>query len=242
MFHSILKKEISSFFSSVTGYLVIGVFLLATGLMLWVIPGTYNIIDGGYAQLNGLFELAPWLFLFLCPAITMKAIAEEKMEQTWDLMISKPVGVTKIVLAKYAASWLLVLMALLPTLISLISVYYIAEPVGNVDLGAFWGSFTGLLLLAAVYLAIGIFASSLSKSQVLAFIIAFGMSFFIYYGFDLIAMFFYSGANIHAVESLGMHFHYKSISRGVLDSTDLLYFLVVCTLFLYLTVRKLKIK
>jgi ABC-2 type transport system permease protein len=242
MFYSIFKKEISSFFSSLTGYLVIGVFILAINLMLWVIPGTYNIIDSGYAQLNGLFELAPWLFLFLCPAVTMRAIAGEKLDHTWDLLISKPTSITKIVLAKYFASLLLVVLALLPTLISLISVYHIAEPVGNVDLGAFWGSFLGLILLAAVYLAIGVFASALSNNQVFAFILALSMSFFLYYGLDLIALFFHSGAKMSSIQNLGMHAHYTSISRGVIDSVDILYFLTVGILCLYLTVKKLSIK
>jgi len=242
MLTAIIKKEIIAFFSSLTAYIVMAVFLVATGLMLWIIPGQYNIIDAGYANVDGLFMLAPWLFLFLCPAITMKAIAEERQSGTWDLLITRPVGIARIVIAKFLASWLLVVFALIPTIIFYISVYYIAEPLGNVDSGAFWGSFAGLILLAGVYVAIGIFASSLSKNQVFAFVIALTASFLLYYGFELFAMLFHSGSTILLLENLGIHAHYKSISRGVIDSRDLAYFIFAGGLFLYFTIQKLSIK
>jgi ABC-2 type transport system permease protein len=242
MLSAIIKKEIHSFFSSLTGYMVIAVFLLTTGLMLWVIPGQFNIIDVGYANVDGLFVLAPWLFLFLCPAITMKAIAEERQNGTWDLLITRPIGIPKIVFGKFLASWLLVIFAIIPTIIFYISVYYIAEPLGNIDSGVFWGSFSGLILLAAVYVSVGIFASSLSINQVFAFIIALTSSFLLYYGFELLSTFFQSGSTILLIDNLGIHAHYKSISRGVVDSRDLAYFVLVSSLFIYFTIRKLKIK
>ena len=242
MLSAIIKKEINTFFSSLTAYIVIAVFLVATGLMLWVIPGQYNIIDAGYANLDGLFVLAPWLFLFLCPAITMRAIAEERQNGTWDLLITRPLGIPRIVAGKFVASWLLVIFALLPTIIFYITVYFIAEPLGNVDSGAFWGSFAGLILLAGVYVAVGIFASSLSKNQVFAFIIALSASFLLYYGFELISMFFHAGSTISLIESMGIHAHYKSISRGVIDSRDLAYFIFVSGLFLFFSIKKLSIK
>ena len=242
MLSAIIKKEINTFFSSLTAYIVIAVFLVATGLMLWVIPGQYNIIDAGYANLDGLFVLAPWLFLFLCPAITMRAIAEERQNGTWDLLITRPLGIPRIVAGKFVASWLLVIFALLPTIIFYITVYFIAEPLGNVDSGAFWGSFAGLILLAGVYVAVGIFASSLSKNQVFAFIIALSASFLLYYGFELISMFFQAGSTISLIESMGIHAHYKSISRGVIDSRDLAYFIFVSGLFLFFSIKKLSIK
>ncbi|MDD2286794.1 MAG: gliding motility-associated ABC transporter permease subunit GldF [Paludibacter sp.] len=242
MLTAIIKKEINTFFSSLMGYIVIAVFLIATGLMLWVIPGQYNIIDAGYAHVDGLFVLAPWLFLFLCPAITMRAIAEERQNGTWDLLITRPVGVSRIVAGKFLASWLLVIIALLPTILFYISVYYIAEPFGNVDSGAFWGSFAGLILLAGIYVAIGIFASSLSKNQVFAFIMTLSASFLLFYGFELISLFFQSGSTILLIENLGIHAHYKSISRGVIDSRDLTYFFFMSGLFIFFTIRKLSIK
>ncbi len=242
MLSVIFKKEIKSYFNSTVACLIIAVFLLATGLMLWVVPGQYNIIESGYANLDGLFELAPWLFLFLCPAITMRSIAEEKQNATWESLLSKPIGVSRIVLGKFLAAWTLVILALLPTLIFYFSVRYIAEPLGNVDTGAFIGSFVGLVLLAALYVAVGIFSSSLTKNQVFAFIVAITISFLIYYGFELASMFFHQGMHISFFESLGVHYHYKSLSRGVLDSRDLIYFLMISTSFILLAILKLKIK
>ncbi len=242
MLSVIFKKEIKAYFNSTIAYLIIAVFLLGTGLMLWVIPGRYNIIENGYANLDGLFELAPWLFLFLCPAITMRSIAEEKQNATWEILISKPIGITKIVLGKFLAAWVLVILALLPTLIFYFSVRYIAEPIGNVDTGAFIGSFLGLIFLAALYVSVGVFSSSLTKNQVLAFVVAITISFLMYYGFELAAMFFHQGMYISFFESLGVHYHYKSLSRGVLDSRDLIYFLTISISFIVLSVLKLKIK
>ena len=237
---SILKKELRSFFSNATGYIVIGIFWLLTGLFLWVIPGEYNILDNGYANVDGLFYLAPWLFLFLCPAVTMRLFAEEKQTGTWELLTTKPISKFQLAVGKYLSGWILVSIALLPGLLYYFSVYFLAEPVGNVDSGAFWGSFIGLFLLAAVYVAIGTFSSSLSNNQIVSFIVAVVLSFFFYYGFDLIANYLNSGQGIQFVESLGIHSHYKSISRGVIDSRDVLYFLVLSGGFLWITVLKIK--
>ncbi|HEY5507490.1 MAG TPA: gliding motility-associated ABC transporter permease subunit GldF [Paludibacter sp.] len=237
---SIFRKELRSFFSNATGYIVIGIFLLLTGLFLWVIPGQYNIIDAGYANVDGLFYLAPWLFLFLCPAVTMRLFAEEKQTGTWELLVTKPLSRLQLVLGKYFAGWVLVALALLPTLIYYFSVSYLAEPVGNVDSGAFWGSFIGLFFLAGVYVAIGTFSSSLSNNQIISFVVALVLSFFFYYGFDLLASFFTSGQAIQYMESIGINSHYKSMSRGVIDSRDLIYFVSVSVFFILATVRKIK--
>lgn len=237
---SIFRKELRSFFSNATGYIVIGIFLLLTGLFLWVIPGQYNIIDAGYANVDGLFYLAPWLFLFLCPAVTMRLFAEEKQTGTWELLVTKPLSRLQLVLGKYFAGWVLVALALLPTLIYYFSVSYLAEPIGNVDSGAFWGSFIGLFFLAGVYVAIGTFSSSLSNNQIISFVVALVLSFFFYYGFDLLASFFTSGQAIQYMESIGINSHYKSMSRGVIDSRDVIYFVGVSVVFILATVRKIK--
>ena len=237
---SILKKEFSSFFSNATGYIVIGIFLTLTGLFLWVIPGEYNVFDNGYANLDGLFYLAPWLFMFLCPAVTMRLFAEEKQTGTWELIITKPISKSQIVLGKYLAALLLVLTALLPTLIYYFSISNLAEPAGNVDSGAFWGSFIGLIFLAASYVAIGTFASSLSKNQIVSFVLAIVISFFFYYGFEVLTSFITSGQSIQILDTLGIHAHYKSMSRGVIDSRDLLYFIVLSSGFLAATVWKIR--
>jgi ABC-2 type transport system permease protein len=237
---SIFRKELSAFFSNAAGYIVIGIFLLLTGLFLWVIPGEYNILDNGYANLDSLFVLSPWLFLFLCPAVSMRLLAEEKQTGTWELLITKPLGGWQLVLGKYLAGWVLVVLALLPAMLYYASVSCLAEPVGNVDSGAFWGSFTGLALLAAVYIAIGAFASSLSKNQVVAFILSLTLCFLLYYGFDLFASFFSGGQAIQTLRQFGIYEHYKSMSRGVLDSRDLAYFFLVVFVFLSLTRWKIK--
>ena len=237
---SILKKEFSSFFSNATGYIVIGIFVTLTGLFLWIIPGEYNVFDNGYANLDGLFYLAPWLFLFLCPAVTMRLFAEEKQTGTWELIITKPISKIQIVLGKYIAAWLLVLAALLPTLFYYFSISNLAEPAGNVDSGAFWGSFIGLIFLAASYVSIGTFASSLSKNQIVAFVLAIVISFFFYYGFEVLTSFITAGQTIQVFETLGIHAHYKSMSRGVIDSRDLLYFIVLSSGFLAATVWKIR--
>lgn len=237
---AILKKELSSFFSTATGYIVIGIFLLLTALFLWVIPGEFNVLMSGYANLDGLFYLAPWLFLFLCPAVSMRLFAEEKQTGTWELIKTKPFSNIQIVLGKFFAAWILAILSLLPTLIYYLTIRHLAEPFGNVDSGAFWGSFVGLFFLAAIYVSIGTFASSLSKSQIVSFIIALFLCFFMYYGFDVLTTFFSSGSFIEIIENLGIYKHYKSISRGVIDSRDLVYFLTTICVFVLLTVLKIR--
>jgi len=236
----ILRKELRTFFSNATGYIVIGIFLLLTGLFLWVIPGEYNVLDAGYANVDGLFYLAPWLFLFLCPAVTMRLFAEEKQTGTWELLSTRPISKLQIVLGKYFAGWVVVSLALVPALLYYFSVAYMAEPIWNVDSGAFWGSFIGLFFLSAVYVAIGTFSSSLSNNQIVSFVVAVVLSFFCYYGFDLLGSFFTSGEAIQLIESAGIQTHYKSMSRGVIDSRDLVYFFVLSTFFLSATVWKIK--
>ena len=236
---SIFYKELRSFFSNATGYIVIGIFLVLTGLFLWVLPGQFNILDSGYANIDGLFYIAPWLFLFLCPAVSMRLFAEEKQTGTWELLVTKPISKWSIVFGKYLAGWVLVLLSLLPTVVYYFSVSYIAEPQGNVDSGAFWGQFLGLVFLSAVYVAIGTFASSLSSNQIISFVVAVVISFFMLYGFDLLTGFFKSGSTIQTLELLGINAHYKSISRGVVDSRDIAYFLLVSLVFLFFTKSKI---
>lgn len=231
----LLKKELRSFFSSATGYIVIGVFLLITGLFLWVFPGEYNILDSGYAQLDGLFSLAPWLYLFLVPAVTMRMFAEEKRNGTMELLYTKPLSELEIVLGKYLAGVVLVMLSLVPTIIYFFTVYYLAEPLGNVDSGAFWGSFIGLFFLAAIYVSIGLFASSLTENQIISFILAMFLCFVFYSGFDLVASLFKSGKIISAIGAFGINQHYESMSRGVVDSRDVIYFLSVSALFVFST-------
>ncbi|MDX9880906.1 MAG: gliding motility-associated ABC transporter substrate-binding protein GldG [Prolixibacteraceae bacterium] len=241
--YSLFKKEISGFFGSLTGYLVMVVFLLANGLFLWVFPGNYNILEGGYAHLDGLFALAPWVYLFLVPAVTMRLFAEEKRMGTLELLVTRPLSAPEMVAAKYLAGLVLVIFSLLPTLLYFYSVYQLGNPVGNIDTGGTWGAFIGLFFLAAIYVAIGILASSLTDNQIFAFILAMALSFLAYLGFDLIGSTNLSPVLQSTIIGLGINEHYLSVSRGVVDSRDLLYFIVSVLLLLYLTglnVRKHK--
>jgi ABC-2 type transport system permease protein len=229
---TLFKKEISGFFSSLTGYVVIAVFLLLTGLFMWVIPGQFNVIDNGYATLDTLFAIAPWVFLFLVPAITMRMISEEKRTGTLDLLYTRPINELQIILAKFLASWALVLFSLLPTLVYFWSVSRMGSPQGNVDMGGTWGSYIGLFFLGGIYAAIGIFASSLSGNQIVAFILAVFAAFLMYMGFEFFSDLAGSGRTGFFISRLGIGYHYNSISRGVLDSRDILYFLGVMGIFI----------
>jgi ABC-2 type transport system permease protein len=228
---AIFKKEITGFFSSLTGYIVIIVFLLVNSLFMWVFPGEWNILDSGYAGLDTLFFLSPWIFLFLVPAVTMKMIAEEKRLGTLELIYSKPVTERGIVYGKYFVSVVLVLLALLPGVIYYISVYFLGESPGNLDKGGTLGAFIGLFFLATVYASAGLFASSLTDNQVIAFIIAVLISFFLFMGFDSFA--YLPGLkNIDEfVIRMGINEHYKSMSRGVIDFRDMVYFAAVVIVF-----------
>ena len=235
--YSLLKKEITSFFGSLTGYVVIFVFLLATGLFLWVFPGNYNITEGGYASLDGLFSLAPWVYLFLVPAITMRLFAEEKRMGTMEVLLTRPLSVYKIVMAKYFAGLILVTISLIPTFIYFYSIYSLGNPIGSIDIGGTLGAYIGLFFLAAIYVAIGLLASSMTDNQIFSFILAMGLSFLAYLGFDLLGAMQLPSAVQQVITSFGINEHYNSISRGVIDSRDLVYFLATITLLLFITSR-----
>ncbi|NSW93737.1 MAG: gliding motility-associated ABC transporter permease subunit GldF [Bacteroidales bacterium] len=220
----IFRKEIAGFFSSFTGYMVIIVFLLINSLFMWVFPGEWNILDSGYAGLETLFFLSPWVFLFLVPAVTMKMFAEEKRTGTIELIYSKPVTERGIVYGKFLASVVLILLALLPGIIYYFSVYALGETPGNLDKGGTWGAFTGLFFLASVYVAAGLFSSSVTDNQVVAFILAVLLCFFLFAGFDSIAYLPGVKKFDEFVIRLGINEHYKSISRGVIDIRDISYF------------------
>jgi len=227
----IFKKEINGFFSTLTGYIVIAVFLLVNSLFMWVFPGEWNILDSGYASLDTLFFISPWVFLFLVPAVTMRMIAEEKRLGTLELIYSRPLTERQIIYGKYLASVALVLLALIPTIICFISVYILGETPGNLDEGATWGAFIGLFFLAAVYASVGLFASSLTDNQVIAFIVAVLISFILFSGFDSLAYLPGLKKADEIVIRLGINEHYKSMSRGVLDLRDVLYFGAVVVIF-----------
>jgi ABC-2 type transport system permease protein len=230
---ALYKKEILGFLSTLTGWVVIGIFLTITGLFLWVLPTGMNVLDSGYASLSGLFSLAPFVFLFLVPALTMNSFAEEKRSGTLELLLVRPLRDGQIIFAKYLAAFTLVVLSLLPTLIYYFSVSRLGFPSGDIDSGGFMGSFAGLLFLGSAFAAIGIFASSLTGNPIISFLTAALLSAFVYMGFDFLAPLF-SGKELF-VSALGISAHYASMSRGVIDTRDILYFLSLDLLFLALS-------
>lgn len=232
--YSILKKEINSFFASPIGYLVIAVFLLLNGLFLWLFKGEFNILDNGFADLSSFFLLAPWIFIFLIPAVTMRSFSDEKKQGTLELLLTKPIGHYQIVLGKYFGTLILVIIAILPTLLYVYAISKLGNPEGNLDMGSIIGSYIGLLFLAAAYAAIGLFASSLSDNQIVAFIVAVFICFFFYFGFEGLSNYKLFGDTFY-IEKLGMSSHFESMGRGVIDTRDLIYFLSVTTIFIVLT-------
>ncbi len=232
---TLFKREVRSFFGSFTGYAVIIVFIMLTGMFMWVFNGQMNVLESGYASLETLFSIAPWVFLFLVPAITMRMIAEERKSGTLELLFTRPLNEMQIVIAKFLASWVLILTALIPTLVFYISVWFLGSTPGNIDTGGTWGSYIGLAFLGGIYAAIGVFSSSLTSSQIIAFINSVLLCFLLYLGFDLIATLTDSGEIALFISQLGIDYHYKSMSRGVIDSRDLVYFISVIFLFLFLT-------
>lgn len=225
---ALLKKEITSFFASPIGYLVLAIFLIINGLFLWLFKNEFNILDYGFADLTSFFTLAPWVLIFLIPAVTMRSFSEEKRQGTLELLLTRPITKLQIVLGKYCGAVVLIVLALIPTLLYVYTVYQLGNPSGNLDIASTIGSYIGLLFLVASYTAIGIFSSSLSKNQIVAFIISVFTCLFFYIGFESLAAFI-------AVDDLGMQAHYESLSRGIIDTRDLLYFLSVTIIFILLT-------
>ena len=233
--YTLFIKEIRSFLNSLIGYIVIAVFLLINGLFLWVFPMDFNILNFGYATLDSLFILSPFVFLFLIPALTMRTFSEEKRTGSHEMLFTKPLTNIQIILAKYLAGLSLVVFSLLPTLVYFFSVYYLGYPQGNIDVGGTVGSYIGLLLLGASFVAIGVFCSSLTDNQIVSFILAVFLCLFFYLCFEFIYGLALFGKVDLFIQSLGMHSHYKSLSRGVIDTRDLVYFLSLIVLFLLLT-------
>ncbi|MDD3568646.1 MAG: gliding motility-associated ABC transporter permease subunit GldF [Bacteroidales bacterium] len=233
--YAIFIKELNSFFSSLTGLIAAIVFLVVNGLFIWVFPGELNVLDGGYSTLDTLFIMAPWIFLFLVPAIAMRTFSEEKRTGTIELLLTRPITDVHLILGKYFAVVTLVIIILLPSLIFFLSVYLLGSPVGNIDTGGTWGSYIGLFFLAAGYAAIGVFASSLTQNHIVSFIVGILISFFLYIGLESIASVYLLKDVEHILVSLGINEHYQSLSRGVIDSRDIIYFVGLSAFFILLT-------
>lgn len=235
---AVLEKELRSFFSTLTGPIVIAVYLILTASFLWLIPGENNVLWGGYANLDGLFSLAPWLFLFLIPAITMRTFSDEYRQGTVEILRTRPIHPYSIVVSKYLASLIIALISLLFTLFYLLAVCYLGTPFANIDLGGFFGSFIGLIFLACLYTAIGVFFSSLSDNPIISFVGSAFLCFVFYYGFEMLS---FIPANVNVkdfISSMGIAYHYDSMSRGVIDFSDNWYFITISQFFLFITFRK----
>jgi ABC-2 type transport system permease protein len=203
----VFRKELSYYFSTPIAYIVIGLFLLAVSLFLWVIPGQWNVIESGYAQVDGLFELTPWLLMLVCPALTMRLFAEERQSGTWILLRAQPIPIWKVVLTKYLAAYTLIIIALLPCIVHYFIVFYMAEPIGNIDSGQFIGSMMGLVFLSASFIGISMLCSTFTSSQIVSYILGAVGCFILYW--------------------LTLQDHYSSISRGVVDLRDIIFFVSI---------------
>ncbi len=228
---ALFKKELTGFLGSLLGYIVIGVFLLVNGLLLWALPFN-NVLDFGYATIDPLFVNAPYVFLLLIPAVTMRTFAEEKKSGTIETLFTKPISDIRIIMAKYLASLVLVILSLLPTLLYVYTAGSLANPKWDVDFGAIWGSYIGLLFLASVYISVGIFSSTLTDNQIISFIYSVSICLFLTFGMSEIANFNSVRVIDLLILNLGLAEHYNSISRGVIDTRDVLYFLGANAFFL----------
>ena len=228
-------KEINSFLSSLIGYIVITIFLTAVGLFMWVFPGELNLLDAGYANIDTLFIVAPWVFMFLIPAVTMRMFADEKKSGTIELLLTRPLTDLQIIAGKYLAGLTLVILSLLPSLVYYYSAHTLGNPSGNIDTGGMWGSYLGLLFLAAAYVAIGIFSSSITENQIIAFIISVFLCFFFFIGFESISTLALFGKIDNIILQFGINEHYISMSRGVIDTRDVIYYISLISIFLLFT-------
>ncbi len=234
---AIFIKELNGFFSSLTGYLVIGIFLIITSLFIFIFKGEYNILDYGFADLAPFFLIIPWLFMFLIPAITMRSFTIERNLGTLEMLSTRPISTKKLIAGKYLAALVLIIIALIPTLIYVYSLGQLGETTNNLDYGSTFGSYLGAILLAMSYTAIGVFSSTVTSNQIVAFLLAAVLCFIFYFGFDGLNNYL---ADNDFLASLGLKYHYESMARGVLDTRDIIYFLSVAVLFFALSEISLK--
>ena len=230
----VFRKEINSFLNSLIAYIIIIVFLTGIGLIMWVFPET-SVLEYGYADLGALFSFGPYVFMFLIPAITMRMFAEEKKAGTLEILFTKPLRDWEIVLGKYFAGFALVFFSILPTLLYYFTIYKLGNPQGNIDTAGTMGSYVGLLLLGGVFTSIGIFSSAITENQVIAFIVAVFMCFIVFSGFNSLASIDLWGRNTLFIEQIGILYHYNSLSRGLIDSVNLVYFFSVIAIMLLTT-------
>ncbi|UII32535.1 gliding motility-associated ABC transporter permease subunit GldF [Fulvivirga ulvae] len=230
----VFVKELNSFLNSLIAYIVISVFLTGIGLLMWVFPET-SVLEYGYADMETLFSLGPYVFMFLIPAITMRMFAEEKKAGTIEMLVTKPLTDWQIIFGKFLSGFALVIFSVIPTIIYYWSVYQLGNPIGNIDTAGVLGSYIGLILLGGVFTSIGIFSSAISTNQIVSFIIAVFFCFIVYSGFESIASINDWGVLSSFIEQLGILYHYAAMSKGLVDTRDVIYFLSVITVMLLST-------
>jgi ABC-2 type transport system permease protein len=237
---AIFRREITSFFTTATGMLALGLFLAINGLLLWVFKGPYNVFDYGFADLSAFFMLSPFIFLFLIPALSMKSFSEEKKTGTLELLLMKPISPWELVLGKFFGIMVLGIIALAPTLVYVWCISALGTEIGNFDIGLVLGAYLGMVILLTAYTGIGLFASTLSENQIVAFLSAILLTLFAYLGFEAISGVLTDGGISLFIENLGMQAHYERMGRGIIDTRDVVYFLSLAVFFLFLTVTRLK--
>jgi ABC-2 type transport system permease protein len=237
---AIFLKEFNSFFSSALGFIVAGLFLLATGVLIWVLPGYFNIFDQGYANLTPFFEALPWIFCILIPAICMRSFSEEKKQGTLELLLTKPISINQLIAGKFLGSFSLSVIALLPTIFYIVSISALTAEGVQVDYGVIFSSYVGVLLLMCCFTSIGIFASCLTDNPLIAFVIGTFLSVLLYFGLEGVSSIPLWGSKLYTLEYFSLSHHFQSISRGILDSRDLIYFISISLFFLVLTHLQLK--
>ena len=229
---ALLRKEINIFFSSLIGYLIIALFLLINGLFLWLVKSEFNLLDFGYANMDMFFMLSPIIFLVFTPAIGMRMLSEEFRTGTIEILLTKPISVAQLVASKFIATLLLLVIAILPTITYVISIYYLGETIGNLDIGGILGAYFGLFFLCGVYAAISILSSSITSNQIVAFLLAIILNIMVYYGFDLLAAFEGLQSIDLIIQKMGIAYHFDMMSKGVISTENILYFISVIFLFL----------
>jgi len=232
---AIFRKELNVFFSSLIGYIAITIFLVANGLFAWVFPET-NILDDGFATLDAFFNFAPWILMFLIPAITMRSFAEEKNSGTIEFITTRPVTDFEIIFGKYLAALVLVVFSIIPTITYYFTVRAMASPAGNVDTGGIMGSYIGLLFLSGTFVAIAMFTSAITNNQIVAFIAGMFGCFFLFLAFDSLSLIPVFVGNVDAYfNAISINQHYRNISKGYIDLRDVVYFISMMALFLLMT-------
>ena len=234
----IIIKDLNSFLNSIIGFVVLIFNVILSGIFLWVLPGNFNIIESGISSMYNYFLFVPWIFIFLIPSISMSSLSEEYSNETFEILSTKPISSSHLILAKYFSCLIISILLIIPSIFYIISLYFLTDPLGNIDIIPIFGSYLGLLLLTSSYVSIGIFSSSITKYQIISFLIALFICFFLYIGIELLSTTFYS-SNIH---KFGIKYHYDSISRGVIDSRDLMYFFCVNYLFISFSIISIDYK